>query len=400
MRNEDPEITNPIIQKFPFCLPFTVRAEILSRNIAQTKEIYMMVPPIRIVVRRDNLMADTIAQIINTRDIRGKLEVIFINSLGTVEEGIDAGGVFKEYWTSLSAEAFNPQYGLFSVTSDQYLYPNPDSELFFGSDHLSMYYLVGRILGKAIFERITVEPKFAEFFLRKMVGKYNFIEDLKSLDKEVYQNLKFLKNYEGNTEDLSLNFVVTRVDGTDVELIPKGRDKMVTNENKLQYIYKLADYRLNVQIKNQCLAIFRGLSELIPSNWLSMFTPTEMQTIISGTSESLDIEDLKAHTRYIDCSARDGFVKYFWKTLETFSQEELSLMLRFVTSCPRAPLFGFRNLYPPFTISKVSIDRDDEKLPTAQTCVNTLRLPTYSNWKKTREKLLYSIKSGAGFEFH
>jgi len=266
MKTEDPTILSPIIQKFPFCLPFTVRAEILSMNIAQTKEMYMAAPSTRIVVRRENLMVDSIAQIINVPDIRGKLEVIFINALGTVEEGIDAGGLFKEYWTSLSAEAFNPQYGLFSVTSDQCLYPNPASELFFGKEHLGMFFLVGRILGKAIYERITVEPKFAEFFLRKMVGKYNFLEDLKSLDKEVYQNLKFLKNYQGNAEDLSLNFVVTNVDGSEVELIPKGREKSVTNDNKLQYIYKLADYRLNIQIKDQCSAIFKGLSELIPSS--------------------------------------------------------------------------------------------------------------------------------------
>mmetsp|Transcript_8654 Transcript_8654/g.8636 ORF Transcript_8654/g.8636 Transcript_8654/m.8636 type:complete len:132 (-) Transcript_8654:26-421(-) len=130
-----------------------------------------------------------------------------------------------------------------------------------------------------------------------------------------------------------------------------------------------------------------------------MFTPSEMQIIISGTTEKIDIEDLKIHTRYIDCSHRDSFVKHFWQALESFSSEELSLLLRFVTSCPRPPLFGFKNLYPPFTISKVPIDRDDEKLPTAQTCVNTLRLPTYTSVKRTKEKLLYSIKSGAGFEF-
>lgn len=130
-----------------------------------------------------------------------------------------------------------------------------------------------------------------------------------------------------------------------------------------------------------------------------MFTSTEMQTLISGTTENIDIEDLKAHTVYIDCSHRDDCVKNFWKVMESFNQEERSLVLKFVTSCQRPPLMGFKNLFPPFTVSKAFIDRDDEKLPTAQTCMNILRVPTYTSWKILREKLLIAIKSGAGFEF-
>ena len=54
-------------------------------------------------------------------------------------------------------------------------------------------------------------------------------------------------------------------------------------------------------------------------------------------------------------------------------------------------------MQPAFTISKQEVNKDD-KLPTAQTCFNLLRLPTYSNHKVMKEKLLYAINSGAGFE--
>jgi ubiquitin-protein ligase E3 C len=53
---------------------------------------------------------------------------------------------------------------------------------------------------------------------------------------------------------------------------------------------------------------------------------------------------------------------------------------------------------PHFTIQRVSINRDDEKLPTSSTCFNVLKLPTYSSEKVMKEKLLYSIQSGSGFE--
>lgn len=73
-------------------------------------------------------------------------------------------------------------------------------------------------------------------------------------------------------------------------------------------------------------------------------------------------------------------------------------MLKFVTSCPREPLMGFKNLHPAFTISEMDTDNPDEKLPTASTCFNILRLPPYSNAKIMKEKLLYAIHSNAGFE--
>lgn len=46
------------------------------------------------------------------------------------------------------------------------------------------------------------------------LGKQSFLDDLSSLDPELYQGLIFLKHYTGNPEDLSLNFTVA-VEGTD-----------------------------------------------------------------------------------------------------------------------------------------------------------------------------------------
>jgi ubiquitin-protein ligase E3 C len=129
-----------------------------------------------------------------------------------------------------------------------------------------------------------------------------------------------------------------------------------------------------------------------------MFTPSEMQILISGTSLGIDVEDLKANTKYSDCSESDKFIKYFWKAVESFTDEERALLLRFVTGCERAPLFGFQNLHPPFSIIRMRIDSDSERLPTASTCVNLLRLPQYSSQRVMREKLILAIKSGTGFE--
>jgi hypothetical protein len=43
---------------------------------------------------------------------------------------------------------------------------------------------------------------------------------------------------------------VTAPDGSEVNLIENGSEVEVTNESKFKYIYYMANYRLNVQIKN------------------------------------------------------------------------------------------------------------------------------------------------------
>jgi hypothetical protein len=42
--------------------------------------------------------------------------------------------------------------------------------------------------------------------------------------------------------------------------------------------------------------------------------------------------------------------------------------------------------------------KDVERLPSASTCYNMLKLPNYRRASTLREKLLYAIGSGAGFE--
>jgi hypothetical protein len=46
---------------------------------------------------------------------------------GQEEAGIDGGGLFKEFLTSLSKEAFDTDRGLWLATSQNELYPNPHS---------------------------------------------------------------------------------------------------------------------------------------------------------------------------------------------------------------------------------------------------------------------------------
>jgi len=132
----------------------------------------------------------------------------------------------------------------------------------------------------------------------------------------------------------------------------------------------------------------------------SIFNEPELQVVISGpTNGSIDVEDLKANAKLTGgYTIFDSQIRRFWRVVSSFDDHQRADLLRFVTSCERPPPLGFASMNPPFTIQRVPISSDGDKLPTASTCFNILKLPTYSSEKMLKDRLLYSIQSGSGFE--
>lgn len=219
-----------------------------------------------------------------------------------------------------------------------------------------------------------------------------------------------MKNYPGDVEDFALNFTVTDtipVSGSGTrtvtkDLKPNGSNIPVTNQNRLVYISYIARHRLQIQPFLQTNAFLQGLGQIIQPSWLSMFNQSELQTLVGGDSGDIDVADLRRNTLYGgvytigDDQEEHPTVKLFWEVMENMTNEERQKVLKFVTSTPRAPLLGFSHLNPRFSIRDSSEDQD--RLPSTSTCVNLLKLPRYSNAKILREKLLYAINSGAGFD--
>ncbi|RLN56727.1 hypothetical protein BBJ28_00022694, partial [Nothophytophthora sp. Chile5] len=399
---------NKLIQSMPYLVPFPDRVKLFQRLVKADKDLHQndSTSVYRIRIHRGAILEDGLKKLNSIRtNLKKRINVVFVNSAGREEVGIDAGGLFKEFWLDLSTLAFDLQYGLFLTTQDQLLYPNPNSasgHFSRESDHLTLFQFVGRILGKALYEGIVVQPKFAHFFLSKLLHSFNHLNELPSLDPEIFKNLMFLKSYDGDVEDLGLTHTVVKEvfgEQKEIEIIPGGGDVPVTNRNKTRYIHLVANYYLNTQIREQCAAFRVGLSDLIDPRWLQMFNEPELQVLISGKSGQIDVDDLRSNARYIGgYYALDKRIAWLWQALASYTPSEQAAFLRFTTSCQRAPSLGFESLTPQFCVQKIPIRSDDELLPSSSTCFNTLKLPTYSSYKVLRAKLLTSISSGAGFE--
>ena len=222
---------------------------------------FLQGPHIDLLIRRNYIYEESYDKLSksNEPNIKLKMRVQLVNAVGLDEAGIDGGGLFREFLSQLLKAAFDPNRGFFVLTKDQMLYPNPTADKIHG-DSSPHYYFIGRILGKALYENLLVELPLATFFLSKLLGQAMGnvdIDHLYSMDPELHKNLLYLKTYEGDVQDLGLDFTIAIDDYGEnkIELLkPEGDEIAVTNENRIEYIHLVADYKLNKQIRHQCNA--------------------------------------------------------------------------------------------------------------------------------------------------
>jgi len=297
-----------VLNNIPFVLPFENRVQIFRQFIDNDRtrlgiqrDRFTRGKRHQAIIRRNHLSEDAYVSLNALgAGLKGSVEIVFKDEHGFEESGIDGGGLFKELLTSLSKEVFDTDRGLWLSTAQHELYPNPHAYAR-GEDSLSWYQFIGRILGKALYDGILVEVRFAAFFLAKWLGRQSYLDDLASLDAELYKGLIALKDYQGNVEDLSLNFTVTEDDfglSREVPLVPGGADVTVTNENRMRYILLTSHYKLNTSSAKQCEAFFRGLSEIVPERFLRLFNQQELRVLVGGVEQEIDVDDLKANTYY------------------------------------------------------------------------------------------------------
>ncbi|CAN8254660.1 unnamed protein product [Cochlearia groenlandica] len=409
-----------VITITPHVFPFDERVHVFREFISMDKASRKMAGEvdapgarsIEIVIRRGHVVEDGFQQLNSIGSkLKSSIHVSFVNDSGLPEAGLDYGGLSKEFLTDITKTAFGTEYGLFSQTStsDRLLVPSPSARHL--ENGIQMIEFLGRIVGKALYEGILLDYSFSHVFIQKLLGRYSFIDELSGLDPELYRNLMYIKNYDGDLKELCLDFTVTEEfcgKMSVIELKSGGKDISVTDENKMQYIHAMADYKLNRQIVPFSNAFYRGLTDLISPAWLKLFNSHEFNQLLSGGNHDIDVDDLRRNTKYTGgYSDSSRTIKIFWEVIKGFEPSERCMLLKFVTSCSRAPLLGFKYLQPTFIIHKVSCDtslwaaiggQDVERLPSASTCYNTLKLPTYKRASTMREKLLYAITSNAGFE--
>eukprot|EP00929_Paragymnodinium_shiwhaense_P059473 TRINITY_DN29784_c0_g1_i1.p1 TRINITY_DN29784_c0_g1~~TRINITY_DN29784_c0_g1_i1.p1 ORF type:complete len:1026 (+),score=215.21 TRINITY_DN29784_c0_g1_i1:84-3161(+) len=400
------EVLEAVLEEVPHVLPFQARVELLHNVIMVDQENRLesrlpWVPEeMRKTIRRSSLVEDGFAafsELYNEDLLRAIFKVEFIGLDGQPESGIDGGGLFKEFMIHICRSVFDPTFTLFSVTDEQTLYPAPQA-FRVHRNAAELYKFMGKVVGKAVYEMMLLEAQFSRIFLNRITGRTNEIDDVAALDKELHRGMVRLKENE-RVEDLGLTFSISSSASgrmEDIDLIPNGRNIAVTKENLTHYLHVVANFRTNLQMQRHASAFVQGLQCVIPVAWLKMFDPYELNTLISGSTQGFDVGDLRKNTHYGGgYNEESPVVQWLWALLARMDATDMGKFLMFITSCSRPPLLGFQTLTPKFCIHRVP---DADRLPTASTCANLLKLPDYPSPEVLETKVLQAIRAESGFD--
>ncbi|XP_053414350.1 NEDD4-like E3 ubiquitin-protein ligase WWP1 isoform X3 [Nycticebus coucang] len=353
---------------------------------------------VKINVSRQTLFEDSFQQIMALKpyDLRRRLYVIFRG-----EEGLDYGGLAREWFFLLSHEVLNPMYCLFEYAgkNNYCLQINPASTI--NPDHLSYFCFIGRFIAMALFHGKFIDTGFSLPFYKRMLSKKLTIKDLESIDTEFYNSLIWIR--DNNIEECGLEMYFS----VDMEILGKvtshdlklgGSNILVTEENKDEYIGLMTEWRFSRGVQEQTKAFLDGFNEVVPLQWLQYFDEKELEVMLCGMQE-VDLSDWQRNTVYRHYTRNSKQIIWFWQFVKETDNEVRMRLLQFVTGTCRLPLGGFAELMGSNGPQKFCIEKvgKDTWLPRSHTCFNRLDLPPYKSYEQLKEKLLFAIEETEGF---
>ncbi|XP_014191020.1 NEDD4-like E3 ubiquitin-protein ligase WWP2 isoform X2 [Haplochromis burtoni] len=353
---------------------------------------------VKISVSRQTLFEDSFQQIMNVKpyDLRRRLYIIMRG-----EEGLDYGGIAREWFFLLSHEVLNPMYCLFEYAgkNNYCLQINPASSI--NPDHLTYFRFIGRFIAMALYHGKFIDTGFTLPFYKRMLDKKPTLKDLESIDPEFYNSIMWVK--ENNLEECGVELYFAQ----DMEILGKvsthqlkddGENELVTEENKEEYISLLTDWRFTRGVEEQTKAFLDGFNEVVPLEWLRYFDEKELELMLCGMQE-IDLADWQKNTIYRHYTKNSKQIHWFWQVVKEMDNEKRIRLLQFVTGTCRLPVGGFSELIGSNGPQKFCIDKVGKEtwLPRSHTCFNRLDLPPYRSLEQLREKLLFAIEETEGF---
>ncbi|XP_050295909.1 probable E3 ubiquitin-protein ligase HERC1 isoform X2 [Anthonomus grandis grandis] len=337
---------------------------------------------------------------INPQDLRLPSRAWKVKLVG--EGADDAGGVFDDTITEMCQEITSNAVPLLVPT------PNARNEEGFNRDkyllnpqltsvqHLSWFKFVGILFGVAIRTKKPLAIPLAPLIWKLIVGESVAVEDLEDTDSMYVQTLRSIRDIDksGVTADYFSEVIPLQVfegqscTGKIVPITHGGKNIPLTFANRAQYYEQAVKYRLQ-EFDLQVAAIREGMSGIIPVPLLSLTTSEHLEQLVCGMSH-ISISALRKIVRYRELDENHQLVKWLWNILESFTDSERVLFMRFVSGRSRLPA-NLADLSQRFQVMKV--DKAINGLPTAQTCFFQLRLPPYSSQEVMAEKLRYSINN-------
>lgn len=391
-------------------------------------------------IRRECLVDDSLKAVSEViggggEDIKKGLRIVFKG-----EEGVDAGGLRKEWFLLLVREVFNPDHGTSRLsfpdvagrfgctdrhkhTQGMFLYDEDSRYCYFNPNSLEpseQFFLVGVVLGLAIYNSTILDVALPPFAFRKLLlaappsavatsqprqTMTYTLDDLAEYRPRLARGLRQLLEFEGDVESaFSLDFAIDtdRYGATErVPLCPGGERRPVTNANRREYVDAYVRYLLDTAVARQFEPFKRGFFTVCAGSALSLFRPEEIEVLVRGSGsrdEPIDVAALRAVAQYDgwgvdDPAEREPTVRWFWEAFAAAPPADQRRLLAFVTGSDRLPALGAASL----AMRIACLGDDCGRFPTARTCFNLLALWRCASRERLEGMLWRAVDESEGF---
>ena len=186
----------------------------------------------------------------------------------TGEDGLDAGGLTREWFKLVTDEIFNPDLGMW-VTSEgnqMCLDINPASSVCCPEDHLIFFRVVGRVLGRALFDGQLVHGHMSAHLYKHLLGWPVSMSDLADVSLDYHNSLMETLGMGDDIEFLYATFSMFEEEfgiKREVELVPGGANIPVTRQNVPEYVEACMKYKLFGRVEAQLNELILGFLDVV-----------------------------------------------------------------------------------------------------------------------------------------
>lgn len=302
----------------------------------------MQHPYLKLKIRRDFLIDDALAELemvamSNPKDLKKQLFIEFDQ-----EQGIDEGGVSKEFFQLIVEEIFNPDYGMF-ITNEETRTCWFNS---FSFENEAQFTLIGIVLGLAIYNSVILPLNFPMVVYKKLMNVTCTWRDLQDWNPALYNSLKTMIDYqepdfeEVFSQTFEIGYENVFSAALKHELKKDGAKIAVNQHNKQEFVELYADFIHNKSIEKQFKAFKKGFQMVTDESPLQLlFRPEEIELIVCG-SKKFDFDELEKSTEYEGgYTAESEIIKHFWSIVHKLPMESKLKLLQFTTGELKEILF-------------------------------------------------------------
>mmetsp|Transcript_117616 Transcript_117616/g.216540 ORF Transcript_117616/g.216540 Transcript_117616/m.216540 type:complete len:502 (+) Transcript_117616:3-1508(+) len=321
------------------------------------------------------------------------------------EQGQDQGGLYRNLLEDICKELMSPQLPIFLPSANHSTNSgsirecwvlNPALDVNPGSAGERMLTVLGWLMGVCMLRRDVLPLYLSQLLWKGLLGDLLTKQDLKAVDHAFYQGLQWMQDLEAHgideesfERDLQKTFVIEDSAGQQVPLVPDGHQRIVKFNSAREYADLALDARLHEAHKQ--VSVLRSAIFEVAKGW-AMWDWKRLEENVVGV-DHIELSILKAKTRYHSYSESDEPVVFFWKAMESFSQDDLRNFLIFVWGRSRLP----PSKDDPRWESGFQLKRWEaagvEGLPQAHTCFFQLDMPPYPTEEIARAKIHFAISN-------